>query len=193
MPLTLRLGVTLLGCLSCLPACGALAPIPPSDAEEPGGTDTGIADASATPFVGACDAGPLSTPRCDFSQTCTPLTNVGCPVTPTPASGPMPTFGGGAIVDGTYVLTAIASYAGVSAGSPSRATIAFSAGTVQKVQETASECSVPSVIGTYAIDGANLTVTLTCPGPTTVKLPYTATPDRFVYRQDNEVWIFTRR
>jgi len=133
---------------------------------------------------------------------CNTLTNIGTDVPWTSDPAPVPTMTGGAIVDGTYVLTSSVNYAGVSAPSAdakSKFTILIAGNTVEFV---ASYNGGPDGHSTVheTPSGIQLNATQTCGGGGLVDGTYTATPTSLTVRpvrdaanEDYHVVTFTKQ
>ena len=82
---------------------------------------------------------------------------------------------GGAIADGTYVLTKMVQYNGEDGNTPHKETFVFSGGQGQNVQADNGTGPDVAIFFTYTTSGNQLTLTLTCGMSATVTLAYTAT------------------
>ncbi len=80
---------------------------------------------------------------------------------------------GGAIADGTYVLTERKSWKG-SCDCDTRQTMKIAGDVVQVVSRTDADPEV-RVAGKITYAGSNLTLAMSCPAPKTLELTYTAT------------------
>lgn len=147
--MNIRSPLASLGALSLmLTACG------PAPAVSP---DAGSGD----------DAGPTG---------CNAIASAGEPVPETAGAGAMPTPAGGAIADGTYVLTAWEIYPPGSVDAfQRRETFVFAGNTVESLSQKDAEPEQRRA-GTYSTSGTTWSISLSCPVTQTVDLPYTATP-----------------
>jgi hypothetical protein len=144
------------------------------------GAGCGSSQATADGGGGSCSA---NVPK---GQACNTLANVGAAITPACMAGTIPAGSGGAIVDGTYTLTA-QTYYGTTAcpSTPVNATIEIAGGCVQEVAGATIQVTA-SIVTTVA--GASITRTVTCldlgvdAGPLSVDTAtatFTATPTTF--------------
>ena len=101
---------------------------------------------------------------------CVNLVNVGDVITSTPA-GTYPTFTGGTLVDGTYVLTG---WSETTGGKTAHHTLLIAGGTGTWVRDVGT---APTVRNDFAIStaGSKMTVTYTCPARAPATFDYNAT------------------
>jgi hypothetical protein len=94
---------------------------------------------------------------------CNTLTNVAAPVVPTCVSGTVPTGTGGAVADGTYVLSSQTYYNVPACPSESIAgTFTFSGGCLQGVAGVDRGQQSYTLNATFAVQGSEMTVNVTC-------------------------------
>ena len=200
--LALAIGLATTACTSSS-GDGADAGAPPSDAS---GSDAASADASnPSPDASTRDASGdapsdsgATLGTCDAGVSCNAVPNAASIVVTTEDPATLPAFSGGALVDGTYLLTSATSYGGAGAGGQrQRITFVFANGTLQLVQDAPGCVDAPSGTATYTTTGATLALTLTCPVAGTQPAQYTATPTSFVYSTDTGtrglVFMFTKQ
>jgi beta-galactosidase len=110
-----------------------------------------------------------------LSGACTMIANLGPAVTlPSPA-GPAPAMTGGALTDGTYVLTDVLN--ATSGMGSARITMKIGGGgTTFELVQRAATMPETTAAGNLVRDGNLMVQTLNCPGPATLVLAYTATP-----------------
>jgi hypothetical protein len=109
------------------------------------------------------------------SGVCNTLVNAAPVVSKTTNAGPTPAATGGTIADGTYFLTRMDKWNGITGANTHKETWVFSSGTIQVVTDNESDGGTKHASGTYATSGSTLTFTVTCPGAQTVSMPFTAT------------------
>ena len=131
---------------------------PPGDTG--GGSDTG----------GGVDTAPTDA-GIDTGGGCNSTTNEGTLVTAI-AAGPYPTFTGGTVLDGTYVLTAWEEPGG--AGRTARHTLVLAGGNAHWVRDI-DTAPTDRREYTYTTAGSKFTQALTCPTTGTAPIDYTAT------------------
>lgn len=156
---SLLLGVAALG------ACTAQAIAPaPTKTRDSGAPDApvGIADAASPTTAG------------DSSGECNAIQNVGSVVTPTTKSGALPAGAGGAITDGTWVLSRVELYGGaafprVAATYQVKGTLLVTVSTFPDTDETSRDVLV------LAQSGASGTQTSTCASSASSPFEVTAT------------------
>ncbi len=124
---------------------------------------------------------------------CNTLVNDGGDVPELAATGAPPTMTGGAIADGTYVLTARQDWQG-SCNCTTRQKLVVAAGQAQLVQHTDS---APDLHLTAALttSGNALSLKVSCPAATTMDLLYTATATEIQVfdPKDQSLNVFTKQ
>ena len=114
------------------------------------------------------------------SGACNTLTNDAPVVSKTTHAGAAPAMTGGTIADGTYILTAIDKYNGSVGTNTLQEKWVFSGNTLQIVgSDSSSGVGETHASATYAVTGNSITITASCPGPTSWTTLYTATPTEF--------------
>jgi hypothetical protein len=165
-----------------------------------GGCRSSVAGADASGDsgdAGADDTG-ADAPASDGGDGgCNQLSQIGLAVTATCATGAPPAALGGAIVDGTYVLTGTVLY-GVCALPDLAETLVVSQGTVESLATSADGTATRRSL-TYVIPAAGtvLTETQTCPSRVIASVRFSATPTTLTIYLTNalttRVSTFTRQ
>jgi hypothetical protein len=129
---------------------------------------------------GSTDGGTAGT---DHTEACNALANVGPVVTLTAHPAALPAMTGGQLLDGTYVLTSLVSYAGASPDPETRKeTIVIAGEIVQQVYGSGSSQDYHHATIRQVLSGNQFTYTPICPsspGSTPGSALYTATPTSF--------------
>jgi hypothetical protein len=113
------------------------------------------------------------------AATCDPFTNVGQVIQEATDPGPVPAMTGGAIVDGTYALTADVYYAGGVGQDTRKHTLVFADGTIKAVEAKNAGQDIVSA-GSYATTGtSSIVLDVACPTAGSLPTTYTATPTTF--------------
>lgn len=107
------------------------------------------------------------------SAACAPAANVASIVNKAHDPGPPPVMTGGAIADGTYVLTKMVQYNGENGNTPHKETFVFAGGTGQTVSAADGTGPDIPIFFTYATAGNQLTLTFTCGLTGSVTMAYT--------------------
>ena len=154
------LALAVMGCLlTAAGACGSSGGHADADAADTAGTLDG-ATGDAAPGDGMCN----------------PLTQLGAPVTAVCDSGAPPAATGGAIADGTYVLTESHFFGACSNGVLTE-TVVVSNGTVQSITtEPDGTTQAKTVTYTLGQNPTTLVETQTCPSRITTTVRFDATP-----------------
>jgi hypothetical protein len=106
---------------------------------------------------------------------CNALAQLGAAVVPACDAGSPPAATGGALVDGTYVLTE-SHFFGACSQTQLAQTLVVSQGTVQSIATAAGSVIQDSVTFTIGAGATTLVETETCPAHVVTSVPFTATP-----------------
>jgi hypothetical protein len=98
----------------------------------------------------------------------------------------LPAFTGGPIADGTYVVTSVVDYGTSTPGGTSLQEIYELVGGVAHSAIASSEMAETHFAGTYATTMSTLSYSLTCPGPFSVSMSYTATPTTLAFQHGSD-------
>lgn len=174
----------------CVPGvgCGGVSTGSSSDAGAGPSSDAGGSDASVEQEASTRDAGDASKgddqgeggSACG-APVCNHVVNDAQTVTTVDVPGAMPALAGGAIADGTYLLTAVEAYGGGgSAGQKARITFVFKNGDLEITQD--GDCNAaPTGSATFTTSGSAIDVAYRCPIAGEQKARYEATPTTFAY------------
>ncbi len=127
------------------------------------------------------------------SGACNQLVNDGAPVPEVAETGTPPAMTGGAVADGTYVLTGRKDWMG-SCGCNTRQKLQITGDVVQVVSRTDADPEV-AFTGKATYAGSNLTLAMSCPASKTLALTYTATATTLMIfdPQDQSLEIYTKQ
>jgi hypothetical protein len=157
---------------------GDAAP-PPASARDGGEAGDAEGDATTVPPPGADSAHGDSA-----ASACNTLANTAHAITTQQVASDPPAPTGGAIADGTYVLTSATIYTGpggpVGPGGPAQTTLRITGATV----EVANAGDPPTRSITLVTSGTAFTSTDTCPDTTVVRGSYSATATTFAVQLD---------
>lgn len=176
--LSFALAATALACGSSDPATGATPEADVGAAAETSteGDTATPADAAVEDSV-ASDTGKADVALPDAAGACNTLVNVADVVTTTQVAEAMPTFTGGAVAEGTYVITAITAYTGAGGatgpktGTTMKQTMLLSGGKFEIVRSQNGAAEKRSS-GNYSTSASVFTLDGKCPSPIPVPLPY---------------------
>jgi len=169
------LAVNLLACSGSDPAT--------SEVDTGTAAETSIESDTAAPADTAlADSGTDDTgkPKPDAGAACNALDNVADTVTTNRLAEALPTFAGGAVSDGTYVVTAVTEYTGTGGatgpktGTTMKQTLRLAAGKFEIVRSQNGGAEKRSS-GTFSTSGSSLTLGGVCPSPGDVPVQYEAT------------------
>ncbi|MDB4998000.1 MAG: hypothetical protein JWM74_5432 [Myxococcaceae bacterium] len=167
--------------------CSSSTTTPTTTTSEAGTTDAATSDAATQSDAGGGDAKP--------TDVCAEVANVGGQVMKDHDPGPPPAMTGGAIVDGTYVLTKMVQYNGENGQLAHQETMVFANGNGQIVGTESG--STKRLFFTYTTSGNEITMVISCGGPAGSNVQkYTATATTFVSVNSgdaNELHTFTKQ
>jgi hypothetical protein len=166
-------------------ACSGLQPAT-SEADTGAAAETSIESDTAAPPAdtavtdsGTDDTGRPDTSKPDAAGACNALDNVADTVTTTRVAEALPTFAGGAVSEGTYVVTAVTEYTGTGGstgpktGTTMKQTLRLAAGKFEIVRSQNGAAEKRSS-GTYGTTGSTFTLGGACPTPGDVPVQYEA-------------------
>lgn len=192
----------ILGVLIALPALAFAActtESTPSSSSSSGGTDASSASDTGAANDGGTQADTGTTTdssTSDAATACNALANLGSVVAETAGGGAKPTPAGGALYDGTFVLT---KHEVFSPSSPDsnvrRRTIKITGNTIEYVANDNNGADERTA-GTLVVNGTDFDFSVTCPATAMVSVPYTLTSTELVMfdkANQNDVFTYTKQ
>jgi hypothetical protein len=120
-------------------------------------------------------------------------------VTSQPGTGPYPTPAGGAIADGTYLLSKYEIFPpDTTTGVTRRGALRFTGNKMEGYEFNETSGFSTKGSGTYTVSGTTFTTAGTCPPAPGYTKPFTATATEFVWFETNgtnkyEIWTYTKQ
>jgi hypothetical protein len=193
LSMTKILGLTLVVTVFAFAACTSESTSTSSSSS--GGPDASTTgDSSANPAVDASDNGDSSTTNDggDAGGTCGTVANSGTAVSETVGGGTKPTPAGGALYDGTFVLTKHDVFPPSSPDAHVRKrTWRFSGSSFEYVEEDDTD-PVQRISGTVSANGTMLSLSSDCPTTNSASVPDTLTATEFImFDRQNQDDVFT--